>query len=294
MKQQQITNKTKLVGLIGWPVNDSLSPAMHNAAFAEIGVDWAYVPLQVQPDDTQEALKALVALNFAGANIAPPHRQAVMRHMDELSDAASTTGAVNTVHFHNDKFYGYNTDAMGFLKAMNEAGYDPQGMRVAVLGAGGAARSAIYSLARVKADSIKVFNRTAERAAFLVDDLAEAFPDSRLEFEILTPEKLTTLDGQVDMVVNTTSIGMEPNIDNNPWPDTVDIPGATIFYDLVCDPLETKFLSRARQAGVETIDGLGMFVHQAAFAFEKWTGQKAPVTMMRQICLHALEPPVRY
>ncbi|MEW5956470.1 MAG: shikimate dehydrogenase, partial [Chloroflexota bacterium] len=206
MKQHQITDKTRLVGVIGWPVDDSPNPAIHNAAFAQIGLDWACVPLPVQPHQLDQALKGLVALNIVGVNVVAPHQQAVMRYMDELSDAARIIGAVNTIHIQDRKFYGYNTDAIGFLNAIEEAGFNPKGMRVAVLGAGAAARAVVYALARAKASWITVFNRTAERAAFLVDDLAENFPDSRLEFTGLNPESLTTLTGKVDMVVNTTSV----------------------------------------------------------------------------------------
>ncbi|HXW01166.1 MAG TPA: shikimate dehydrogenase, partial [Anaerolineae bacterium] len=277
MKQHQITDKTRLVGIIGWPVDDRLDPAMHNAAFAELGIDWAYIPLPVQPHQLDQALKGLVTLNFVGVNIVAPHQQAVMRYIDELSEAARITGAVNTLHIRARKFYGYNTDATGFLKALQEAGYDPKGMQVAILGAGSAARAVIFSLARAKADHIMVFNRTAERAAFLVDDLAEAFPTSRLVFEPLNSASLAALHGKVDLVVNTTSVGMRPNIDACPWPADVFISSNTIFYDLVYDPLDTLFLQRARAAGIRTIDGLGMLVHQGVFAFEKWTGQQAPV-----------------
>lgn len=289
MKQHQITYETRLVGVIGWPVDDSLNPVMHNAAFTEVGLDWAYVPLPVPPDQLDRALKGLAALNFVGVNVIAPHQQAVIRYLDESSDAARLTGAVNTIHIQDRKFYGYNTDAIGFLKAMKEAGCDPQGLRVAVLGAGGAARAAIFSLARAGAERITIFNRTSKRAAFLVDDLAEAFPASRLTFEPLNSETLAARPGKVDLVINTTSLGMHPQADTCPWPADVPIPPDTVFYDLVYNPLDTLFLRRARDAGISTIDGLGMFVHQGAFAFEKWTGRQAPVEVMRQACMQELE-----
>ena len=288
MKLHQITGKTSLVGLIGWPVSHSLSPRMHNVAFAEIEADFAYVPLPVQPENVEQALKGLAALNFVGANVTVPHKQAVMRYMDELSDAAQITGAVNTIHIQAGKYYGYNTDAHGFIKGMEEVGCSAKGMRVAVLGAGGAARAVVFALARAETDSIVVFNRTAERAAFLVDDLADAFPDISLKFEVLAADTLAGLDNAVDLVVNTTSLGMHPHIDTSPWPVDVPVPRSTIFYDLVYNPIETVFLRQARAAGLKTIDGLGMLVHQGAFAFEKWTGRPAPVEAMRQACMSGL------
>jgi shikimate dehydrogenase len=288
-KTPSITGKTSLVGLIGWPVAHSLSPSMHNAAFAELGLEWAYVPLPVRPDDVAQALKGLAALSFVGANVTVPHKQAVMRYMDELSDAARITGAVNTIHLQHGKFYGYNTDAIGFLNSLKEANCDPQGMRVAVLGAGGAARAVVFALARGGAGSIIVLNRTAERGAFLVGDLAAAFPNSSLTFEALTAESLAVLDNTVDLVINSTSVGMYPNLEASPWPADVPMPANVIFCDLVYNPLETVFLARARAAGAATIDGLGMLVHQGAYAFEKWTGQPPPIDVMRQACLSKLK-----
>lgn len=274
---------------MGWPVGHSLSPAMHNAAFAHLGLDWAYVPLPVQANDVEAALKGLAALNFVGANVTVPHKQAVMRYMDELSDAARITGAVNTVHLQNGKFYGYNTDAVGFLNSLKEINCDPKGLRVAVLGAGGAARAVVFALVRGGADSVVVLNRTAERGAFLVGDLVAAFPGSHLTFEALTHDSLEVLDSKIDLVVNSTSVGMHPHVNASPWPDDVPMSAGVTFCDLVYNPLETMFLAHARAAGAAIINGLGMLVHQGVYAFEKWTDQPAPVEVMRQACLSKLK-----
>jgi len=288
LTQHTITGTTSLVGLIGWPVRHSLSPTMHNAAFAALGLDFAYVPLPVQPESVEQALRGLAALNFKGCNVTVPHKQAVMRYMDELSDAARLTGAVNTIHIKDGKFYGYNTDAYGFLQSLLEADCDPKGMRVAVLGAGGAARAVVYALARHGVGSMVVLNRTAQRAAFLVDDLADAFPHSDLSFEPLTSNALTALNSHIDLVINTTSVGMYPDVDSSPWPDDVSISPGVTFCDLVYNPLETIFLQQATASGVTTIDGVGMLVHQGAFGFEQWTGHAAPIEVMRQACMAKL------
>ncbi len=290
MKLQPITGKTSLVGLIGGSLANTLHPMMHNAAFVELGLDWAYVPLPVRPDpDTLEiALSGLVALNFVGINVTRPHKQAVMRYMDELSNAARFTGAVNTILIQEGEFLAYNSDAVGFLNSLKEAGCRLDGLRVVVLGAGGAARSVVYALARSGATVITVLNRTAKRAAFLVEDLAEIFPNCTLSFEELTPPALAALNGQIDLVVNTTSVGMYPDAASSPWPAQVPILKTTIFYDLVYNPLETRFLAQARAAGAPTIDGLGMLIHQGAFALETWTGYQAPLQVMRQACLDGL------
>lgn len=289
IKQHQITGKTSLVGLIGWPVGHSISPVMHNSAFAELNADWAYVPLPVRGEDIYSALKGLAALNFVGANVTIPHKQSVIRYMDVLSDAAQITGAVNTIHLDDGKFYGYNTDAIGFLNALRDAGYGPKGMRAIVLGAGGAARAVVFALARAGADTITVVNRTTERAAFLVEDLAEVFPDCTLTCELFTPESLSALTDKADLVINTTSVGMHPQVGATPWLNEVPIPKNAVFYDLVYNPLETVFLQQARAAGVQVIDGLGMLVHQGAFAFQTWTGLEPPLAVMRRACLRALQ-----
>ncbi len=286
--KQAINGKTSLVGLMGWPVEHSLSPSMHNAALTELGLDWAYVPLPVRPDDLPQALKGLAALNFVGVNVTIPHKQAVMRYMDELSKAAKTIGAVNTIHIQGGKFVGYNTDAPGFLNALVQKDCHPKGMRVAVLGAGGAARAVVFALAWAEAEAVVILNRTTERAAFLIEDLNDTFPQSKLNFAHLTDKSLAALDGKIDMVINTTSVGMSPEKDKSPWPSEVALPRNAVFCDLVYTPLETMFLARARESGAKTIDGLGMLIHQGAAALEHWTGQVPPVEVMRQACLESL------
>jgi len=283
-----ITGKTSLVGLIGWPVEHSLSPMMQNAAFAKVGLDWVYIPLPVRPDNVPQALAGLSALNFVGVNVTVPHKQAVMRYMNELSESAKIIGAVNTICLRQGKYIGHNTDATGFLNSLLEANCHPQGMRVAVLGAGGAARAVVFALAQAKAASVIVLNRTAERAAFLVDDLVETFPNNALHFAALTSQSILDLNDQLDLVVNTTSVGMSPHGEDCPWPSEVAMPRQTIFCDLVYRPLETVFLARAREAGAKTIGGLGMLIHQGAASFERWTGQAAPIAVMRQACLDGL------
>ncbi len=288
MKTIAISGKSVLVGLVGWPVKDSLSPAMYNAAFAHKDLDWAYLPLPVKPGDVRYALRGLSTLNFVGCNVTIPHKQAISRYLDNVSEPARITGSVNTIHIKEGILYGYNTDAIGFLNALIQANCHPKGMRVAIFGAGKAARDVVFALVRAKADLVTVFNRTAGRAAFLVDDLVDVFPDSRLDYAPLTGEALATLGDDVDLVVNTTSVGMLPKIEACPWPTDIPLPKQAIICDLVYTPLETKLLCRARADGLTTIDGLGMLIHQRAYAFELWTDHIAPIEIMRQACLDGL------
>jgi len=288
MKQHQMNKKTKQVGLIGWPIEHSLSPAMHNAAFAELGLDWTYNLFPTQPGELGSLLKNSDSQNIVGANVTMPHKQTIMPYLDHISDDACIIGAVNTIHIQNGKLIGHNTDGIGFLNALKEAGHEPAGMHVALLGAGGAARSVIFSLAQAGADRITVVNRTAEHGVRLIDDIASAFPVCHMEFRPLSFEALSHLSKNIDLIVNATSVGMLPDDGASLWPDDLTIPTDTIFYDVIYKPTHTLFLQQAQAAGQKTINGLGMLVHQGVVAFEIWTGQKAPLETMKQACLKTL------
>jgi shikimate dehydrogenase len=281
-----LTGHTTLVGIIGWPVKHSLSPAMHNAAFAELGLDWVYVPLPVYPDHVGEAVRGLQALGFAGANVTVPHKQAVLAHLDEVSRAAQVIGAVNTIVVRDGSLYGDNTDAAGFIASLRETGFDPAGTYCALLGAGGAARAVAHTLADAGALQVCIYNRTFSRARDLCHDMAKFH--SNVRFEPASLSNVSAIGEDTDLVVNATSLGMWPDTDASPWPGDMAIPGHLTVCDLVYNPQETVFLTQARAAGAETVFGLGMLVYQGAAAFAMWTGRPAPVETMREACLEAL------
>lgn len=277
------------IGLIGWPVGHSLSPAMQNAAFAALGMDWEYILLPVPPGEVGAAVRRLAARGFRGANVTVPHKEAVMPYLSHVTEAARAIGAVNTIVVEEDgTLLGENTDWTGFLAALREAGFEPEGRRALILGAGGAARAVAYALARSGAHAV-VLNRTLERAEALVRDLGPATPRGLLEAGPLEPTALIREARRADLLVNATSVGMWPRADESPWPDGLPIPAHLVVMDLVYRPLETKLLRQAREAGARTVDGLGMLVHQGARAFECWTGRPAPVEVMRAACYRALE-----
>ena len=281
-----ISGHTTLVGVIGWPVKHSLSPPMHNAAFAELGLEWAYVPLPVYPDHVSEAVRGLRALGFAGANVTVPHKQAVLAHLDDVSRAAQVIGAVNTIVVRDGSLYGDNTDASGFITSLREVDFDPAGTYCVLLGAGGAARAVAQGLADAGALQVCVYNRTLSRARDLCRDMAKFYSDVR--FEPASLGDLTAIGDDTDLVVNATSLGMWPDTETSPWPGEVPVPGHLTVCDVVYTPQETLFLTQARVVGAETVNGLGMLVHQGAAAFEMWTGRPAPVDTMRDACLKAL------
>jgi shikimate dehydrogenase len=295
-----IDGHTQLVGLIGWPVEHSMSPAMHNAAFAALGLNWRYVPLPVAPGCVEAAVRGLSALGFRGANVTVPHKQAVMPALDMLADDAQALGAVNTVVVDRDenggaRLSGYNTDAAGFISALQDRGFDPAGTSAIVVGAGGAARAVVFGLMAAGAGGILVLNRTLERAEALVSDLEGIVPfgalppsPTALQAMSLTPETLIESARASDLLVNATSVGMWPRPDDSIWPDDAPIPSRLTVFDLVYNPLRTKLLQQARRSGARGVDGLGMLVRQGALSFRMWTGAEPPVHAMRAACERSL------
>ncbi len=268
------------VGLLGWPVAHSRSPAMHNAAFEALGLNWRYLLLPVAPEDVGDAVRGLRALRFAGANVTVPHKQAVMSFLDEVTLEAQAIGAVNTIVNRKGRLVGYNTDALGFLRALREAGFEPRGCRAVVLGAGGAARAIVYALLGARA-TVTVANRTVEKAHRLADELGRLFGARVSVMSLHASRALARALAEADLLVNATSVGMAPHADACPLPADVPIPPSLTVYDAVYNPRETMLLQLARRAGARAVDGLGMLLHQGAVAFELWTGVKAPVEVMR-------------
>lgn len=264
------------VGVIGWPIEHSLSPAMHNAAFAALGMtDWHYDKMAIPPDIVRQSLKEFRDHNFIGLNVTVPLKQAVMPFVK--SDAvAKAIGAVNTIDFR--KNLGTNTDASGFMGDLAAHGVDVSGKRVVVLGAGGAARAAVYGLSQAGAEVI-VVNRTPERAERLLQDVQSSG-------RALSLEEVSGLS--FDVLVNATSVGMSPKADESPWPDELPFPQGIAVYDMVYRPAQTRLMMRADDAGCRVIGGVGMLVRQGAAAFRLWTGAEPPIDVMMKAVLDGL------
>jgi shikimate dehydrogenase len=291
---------TQLVGLIGWPVEHSMSPAMHNAAFDALELNWRYVPLPVAPGHVEAAVRGLGALGFRGANVTVPHKRAVMSALDLVAPDAQALGAVNTIVIDRDedgeaRLSGHNTDAAGFIGALRDADFAPAGISAIVVGAGGAARAVVFGLMQARAREILVLNRTLERAQALVSDLgggplssAPGCWPSALKALTLTADALIPSARAADLLVNATLVGMWPHIDHSIWPDEVPIPARLAVFDLVYNPLQTKLLKQAHRSGAHGIEGLGMLVRQGALSFEMWTGVEPPADAMREVCERSL------
>lgn len=257
--------------LLGYPVAHSLSPRLHNAAFSALGMDWKYELLETPGDRLAQAVARVREPDCAGANITIPHKLAVAEWLDGLGETAQQVGAVNTLVKRNGRLIGENTDIYGFMRALTDAGVNPRGMRVVVLGAGGAARAVVFALARAGVFSVTILNRHPERAQALANIVRPYFPNLLLATNSSDDLKYA------ELIVNATSVGMWPHVHASPMPAGYRIRRGTVVYDLVYRPAETRFLKEARAAGAKTIGGIGMLVYQGAAAFKLWTGREAPV-----------------
>lgn len=281
-----IDASTRLVVLLGYPVHHSYSPAMQNAAFRAAGLNLVYLAASVPPERLAPAVAAVAALDMPGANVTVPHKERVPAFLDEVAPEARLLGAVNTIVHRNGRLVGHNTDGTGFLRALREAGYDPRGEAVVVLGAGGAARAVAVTLALEGAKEIVVFNRTLDRAHQLAALVRErgCGGAAALGWEALegqTPEARAAFV-RAGLVVQTTSLGMSPRLEDGPPVPPEWMSANHLAYDLVYNPSDTAFLRMARKAGARTAGGAGMLLHQGAAAFELWTGRDAPLAAMKQ------------
>jgi shikimate dehydrogenase len=261
--------RTRVAGIIGWPVEHSLSPAMHNAAFAALGLNWIYVAFPVPPGRAEEAIAGLAAAGCAGLNATIPHKAAALRAASSASQAAAEIGAANTlVPDGEGGFRADNTDAAGFLRALDEAApLDLAGADALVLGAGGAARAVVHAL-RSRGARVRVANRTPARAAELGDPVP------------FVPQALEVVAGQAVLVVNATSLGLRGDEPPPELPLAALGPGQVVA-DVVYRPGGTPWLAAAAGRGARTVDGLGMLLHQGAAAFAQWTGREPSIAAMR-------------
>lgn len=271
------------VGVIGWPVTHSISPAMHGAAFQALGLtDWSYELAPVPPDIVRQSLRTLRDEGgFIGVNVTVPLKQAVMPFV-KPDDRARAVGAVNVIDFRSN--IGTNTDVIGFIDDLKAHDVPLSGQHVIVLGAGGAARAAVYGLA-LEGAHIIVVNRTPEKAQVMLADLTMSAGIKGVD--VKTIDEAAEMD--VSLIVNCTSVGMWPKVDDSPWIAGVPFPKNVTVYDMVYRPAHTLLMQQAEAAGARVIGGLGMLVRQGAAAFKIWTGHDAPVDVMFAAAQKALQ-----
>ena len=288
MKNKAISGKTQVCGVIGDPIEHTMSPVMHNAAFSELGLDYVYVAFRVKSEELAGAIEGMRALNIRGLNVTIPHKVSIIPLLDSLDPLAEKLAAVNTVVNRDGTLKGYNTDASGFLQALLDKGVTPEGKNAVILGAGGAARAISFVLAERKANLL-ILNRLEEMdwAEELARKISSVFGQEVRALE-LQEANLRTALSKAELLVNATSVGMSPNTNLTPVPARLLRPDLVIF-DIVYNPIKTKLTTEASLAGCETVMGLDMLVWQGALAFEMWTGKKAPVDLMKKEAIKVLK-----
>ena len=278
----QIDAKTNVCAVIGHPVGHSLSPALHNAAFDELGLPFVYVGHDVMPGQVAPALAGIRALGYRGLSVTIPHKAEAMECVDEVDETARGIGCINTVVNENGRLLGYNSDGLGALGALRDAGADPAGKRVLVLGSGGAARAIAVTLAcEASLEQLTILGVEMDQLQCLIGDIQQRSKCSVTGNE-LTESSLRQEMAQADIVMHCSPIGMHPKKDNSLVPPEL-FRAEMVVFDAVYNPRRTKLLQDAAAAGCRTVEGLEMFLGQAYVQFELWTGAKAPRDVMRRV-----------
>jgi shikimate dehydrogenase len=274
-----ITGKTSVFGIIGDPVEHTLSPGMHNAAFEKLGLDNIYVPFHVKAEELEDAINGAFALGIRGLNVTIPHKTEVIKYLDYLDIAAGLIGAVNTIEFGENGAVGHNTDGIGAVRAIEEVN-SVKNKKVMILGAGGAARAISFQILLSGAESLVISNRTIEKALELKNDLVE-----KLEPDVKITDLGDELEKELketDILINTTPIGMYPNISQKPLVTSDMMHKGLIVNDIVYNPLKTGLIVEAENAGAETISGVKMLIYQGVEAFRIWTGIEPPIEVFQR------------
>jgi shikimate dehydrogenase len=280
-----ISGKTHVCAVIGDPIEHSLSPVIQNAAFNALNLDVVYTAFMVKSSEVINALAGIRALGILGLSVTMPHKEAVIPHLDWVDETAKCLNSVNTIHCKDGKLLGYSTDGIGALEALRKNGADPQGKRVLMLGAGGAARVIAYTLIE-EVDELVVLNRTVSVAKKLAETIKHKF-GKKIIVNSLSPDVIGEKVSNSDILLNTTSVGMKPNIDQSLITPNCLRSDLTVM-DIVYNPLETRLVKDAKTANAKVINGVEMLIYQGAAAFEIWTGHKAPVQIMRKAALEQL------
>ena len=278
----EITGQTRIAGVIGWPVEHSLSPPMQNAAIAALGLDWVYVALAVRPRDLKAALEGARAQGMVGLNCTIPHKEAVLPFLDDLDDSARSVRAVNTIHILGDKLIGHNTDGYGFTATvMAEGELMLKDATVLILGAGGAARAMAAGAAGEGARKVIFANRTRPRAEKIIEEVSPFYPGTRWESVQVSEASLRNAAGRSDLIANATSLGMRSS---DPLPiEPESITPEHVVFDTVYSPPETPLLRAAKERGAICVGGLGMLARQGAKSLAIWSGLEPDEDLMLSV-----------
>jgi shikimate dehydrogenase len=281
-----ISGKTRVCGVIGDPIEHSLSPAIQNAAFSHLKLGFVFLAFAVSPAELEDAVRGMRGLGIHGLNVTMPHKKAVTAFLDELDPTAKFLCAVNTILNRDGRLCGFNTDGVGASKALQGNGIMLSGKKVLLLGAGGAAKAIAFQLA-TEADKLVILNRTAKKAEELAESLSDV-SGKEVKGAALSLGAVQENLRDSDVLINATSVGMHPNASQSPVPPEQLKPDLTVM-DIVYNPVETKLARDAKTAGARVVSGVEMLVHQGAASFEIWTGRLAPVEVMRKAVLRQLK-----
>ncbi|MGY3751024.1 shikimate dehydrogenase [Vagococcus acidifermentans] len=290
--KQDISGYTRLAAVIATPIKHSLSPLIHNTAFQELGIDAVYLAFDVEPARFEHVFDSIRDLNMLGVNLSMPYKEPAYRLADELSEAARLIGAVNTIVNQNGRLTGYNTDGEGFVNSLKEARINVTGKRVTVLGAGGAAKAIISQLALTGVEAVDVFKRMDDKFFEIqkgFDTLSEYTGVPVRLHDFYRTDEMSAAIAESHLLVNATQVGMYPETGACPLADAEVLHPDLAVADLIYHPQETQLLQLASARGCRTVNGIGMLIHQAAVAFELWTGRKMPVDSVKQVILKQLQ-----
>jgi shikimate dehydrogenase len=279
----QISAKTQTIAIIGDPIKHSLTPRIQNTALRAIDADLLNVAFRVSPDDLKSAILGARSLGILGLMVTIPHKEAVLELCDELNESATLLGAANLLHFRPDgKIVGHSSDGWGAVKSLEENGVSLAGKNVTILGGGGSARSLALTLTQENVASIRLVNRTISRAQVIADEIEKL----GVKVEVFSTDALSEALAEADLLINTTSVGMTPNIDETPLDKSFLRPELAVF-DIVYNPLETRLLREAREVGAKAIDGLGMLIYTNVYAAKVCAGLDISVPIMRDEAMRA-------
>jgi shikimate dehydrogenase len=279
MITKEITVETKLTGLLGYPLKQSFSPEMHNKNFEALGLDYYYIPMEVENDKLEDVLKGLKSLNFAGFNVTKPNKVKVMEYLDEVNELAQKIGSVNTVKNVNGKLVGYNTDGQGFVDSLKADGnIEPKGTKFTIFGAGGASKAIAVTLAYNGAAQIIILDKYMDVAKDLVNHINKDVAQVA-KLAVLDDEGIKASVADCDVLVNASGVGMYPHLEETPVKKEY-LNSSIMVYDCTYNPLKTTLLKEAEEVGCKTLNGIGMCVNQGAKAFAIWTDMPAPVEKM--------------
>jgi shikimate dehydrogenase len=280
-----ISGKTRVCGVIGDPIEHTLSPTIHNAAFNHLKLDFVFLAFRVKAADLENAIRGMRGLGIHGLNVTMPHKSTVIGYLDEVDPTVKFLGSANTVLNKDGELSGFNTDGVGALKALRENGTELSEKKVLLLGAGGAAKAIAFSLAR-EVGELVILNRAAEKAKKLAEALRRIF-NKKVVGGSLSPDAIAKNLQDSDVLVNATSVGMHPNVSQSIAPPQWLKPDLAVM-DIVYNPIETRLAKDAKAAGAKVISGVEMLIYQGAASFEIWTGRSAPIEVMRRAALNKL------